>query len=89
MSPTPVSVIATLLYCLSAYLIFRQLHHQENNRLVSCLPAAVAMLLQAFDLNQLIYQSNGLNLGFFIAFSLISWLITIQIIISSFYPMAT
>ena len=48
-------------------------------------PAIIAMLLQAAALNALIIQPQGLNLGFFAAFSLISWLIAIQILLSSIY----
>jgi ABC-type uncharacterized transport system permease subunit len=48
-------------------------------------PAIVAMLLQASALNTLIIQPQGLNLGFFAAFSLIAWLISIQILLSSIY----
>ncbi|MGB5328258.1 MAG: cytochrome c biogenesis protein CcsA [Gammaproteobacteria bacterium] len=48
-------------------------------------PALVAMLLQAAVLNALIIQPQGLNLGFFTAFSLIAWLISIQILLSSIY----
>jgi len=43
------------------------------------------MLLQAAALNALIIQPQGLNLGFFAAFSLIAWLISIQILLSSIY----
>ncbi|MCP4878393.1 MAG: cytochrome c biogenesis protein CcsA [Gammaproteobacteria bacterium] len=43
------------------------------------------MLLQAVILNILIIQPDGLNLGFFEAFSLIAWLISIQILLSSIY----
>ncbi|MDJ0880405.1 MAG: cytochrome c biogenesis protein CcsA [Gammaproteobacteria bacterium] len=49
-------------------------------------PALLAIALQAVQLNQLIYPGQGLiNLGFFTAFSLISWLVCIQILISSLY----
>jgi ABC-type uncharacterized transport system permease subunit len=43
------------------------------------------MLLQAAALYALIIQPQGLNLGFFAAFSLIAWLISIQILLSSIY----
>jgi len=49
------------------------------------LPAVAAMLLQAATLGYLIFQPQGLNLGFFVAFSLISWLISIQILLSSIF----
>lgn len=44
------------------------------------------MLLQVFFLKHVIYPESGtLNLGFFSALCLISWLVTIQILISSVY----
>jgi ABC-type uncharacterized transport system permease subunit len=85
MYPTTASTLAALLYCLSAFLIFKQLGTAQRQRWVAMAPAIVAMLLQAMALNTLIIQPQGLNLGFFAAFSLISWLISIQILLSSIY----
>ena len=85
MYPTTASTLAALLYCLSAFLIFKQLGTAQRQRWVAMAPAMVAMLLQAMALNTLIIQPQGLNLGFFAAFSLISWLISIQILLSSIY----
>ena len=85
MFPTIASVLATLLYCLSAFLIYKQLGTAQHQRWVALAPAVVGMLLQAVALNQLIIQPQGLNLGFFEAFSLIAWLISIQILLSSIY----
>ena len=85
MFPTTASTLAALLYCLSAYLIFKQLGTAQRQRWVAMAPAVVAMLLQAAALNALIIQPQGLNLGFFAAFSLIAWLISIQILLSSIY----
>jgi len=45
----------------------------------------IAVLVHAIALHRLIILPQGLNLGFFASFSLIAWLISIQIIISSFY----
>ena len=85
MFPTTASTFAALFYCLSAFLIFKQLGTAQHQRWVAMAPAVFAMLLQAAALNALIIQPEGLNLGFFAAFSLIAWLISIQILLSSIY----
>ncbi len=85
MFPTTASALAALFYCLSAFLIFKQLGTAQHQRWVALAPAIVAMLLQAVALNAVIIQPQGLNLGFFAAFSLIAWLISIQILLSSIY----
>ncbi|TNF87392.1 MAG: cytochrome c biogenesis protein CcsA [Gammaproteobacteria bacterium] len=85
MFPTIASALATVCYCLSAFLIYKQLGTAQHQRWVALAPAAVGMLLQAASLNMLIIQPQGLNLGFFAAFSLIAWLISIQILLSSIY----
>ena len=85
MFPTTASSFAALLYCLSAFLIYKQLGSDHGQRWVALTPATIAMLLHAMALNTLIIQPDGLNLGFFAAFSLIAWLISIQILLSSVY----
>ncbi len=85
MFPTTASAFAALLYCLSAFLIYKQLGTTQHQRWVALAPATIAMLLQAVILNILIIQPDGLNLGLFEAFSLIAWLISIQILLSSIY----
>lgn len=85
MFPTIASVLATLFYCLSAYLIYRQLGSARHKRWMALGPAVVAMLLQAAALNRLIIQPQGLDLGFFAAFALIAWLISIQVLLSCIY----
>ncbi len=85
MPPIIASVLATLLYCLSAFLIFKQLGKVAERRWVSLAPALLATLIHALLLNGLIYQDNGLNLGLFAAFSLISWLVSIQILFSAYF----
>ena len=85
MSPTIASALVTVLYCLSAYLIFRNLGDQAQQRWKPLVPALLAILIHAVVLNQLIYSSAGLNLGFFVALSLICWLISIQILLSSVF----
>ncbi len=85
MFPTIASTLATLLYCLSAFLIFKQLGTTGNRRWLALAPAIVAVLLQAVALNRLIIQPQSLNLGFFPALALIAWLIAIQILLSSVF----
>lgn len=85
MFPTIASALATLCYCLSALLIYKQLGSAQHQRWVALAPAIVGMLLQAAALNVLIIQPQGLNLGFFPAFSLIGWLISIQVLLSCVY----
>ncbi len=85
MYPIIASVLATVFYCLSAFLIFKQLDQSSRQRWVALAPALLATLIQSILLNHLIYQADGLNLNFFTAFSLISWLITIQILLSAYF----
>ena len=84
MLPT-LSAFVTLLYCLSAFLIFKQLGNKQDRRWLALSPAMLAVLLQALTLSKLVFQADGLNLGFFIALSLVSWLISIQILLSCIY----
>ena len=85
MFPTIASALAALFYCLSAILIFKQLGSAQHQRWIALTPALLAVMLQAVALNTLIIQPDGLNLGFFASFSLIAWLISIQILLSSLY----
>ncbi len=80
------SVLILLGFSVSAALIFTQLTRQNISRWVALTPALLAVLLQALLLHRQIYPQPGMmNLGFFIAFSLVSWLVSIQILISSLY----
>jgi ABC-type uncharacterized transport system permease subunit len=85
MFPTIASVFASVLYCISAFLIFKQLGDQSQQRWIPLVLALAAMLLHAIVLNFLIYQPSGLNLEFFVSFSLISWLISVQILLSCIF----
>jgi ABC-type uncharacterized transport system permease subunit len=85
MFPTIASALAALFYGLSAILIFKQLGSAQHQRWIALTPALIAVMLQAVALNILIIQPDGLNLGFFASFSLIAWLISIQILLSSLY----
>lgn len=81
------SFIIFLFYSLSAFLIFKHLSiAKTSSRWLDLTPALIAIALQAIQLKLLIYPGDGLiNLGFFTAFSLISWLVSVQILISSLY----
>jgi ABC-type uncharacterized transport system permease subunit len=89
MSPTIASALSIVLYCLSAFLIFSQLkHHSKKSarqRWFSLTPVFIGLILHAVALFQLIWHTNGLDLGFFAAFSLITWLISIQILLSCLF----
>lgn len=79
-------------YILAAFLILQRLKGTSHlSRWLMLTPALIGIALQAVLLSHLIYRSDGLiNLGFFTAFSLISWLVSIQILISSLYrPLET
>lgn len=85
MFPSIASALAALFYCLSAFLIFKQLGSAGGKRWIALVPATLAVMLQAAALNLVIIRPEGLNLGFFASLSLISWLISIQILLSSLY----
>ena len=89
MSPTLASALVTILYCFSAFLILSQLSNEagktNKQRWLFLTPAIIALLVHAIILNRLIYQPTGLDLGFFVTFSLITWLISIQILLSCIF----
>ena len=79
------SVLATVLFCVSAFIIFKQLNQSGQKRWIALTPAFLAAVIQALLLNNLIYQSEGLNLNFFAAFSLVGWLISVQILLAAYF----
>jgi ABC-type uncharacterized transport system permease subunit len=81
------SLIIFLCFSLSGYLIYKNLgDSRTSKRWLNLTPALVAIALQAVQLKLMIFPGEGLmNLGFFTAFSLISWVVSIQILISSVY----
>ena len=81
------SFLIFIFYSLSAVLIYRNPGNTKTSlRLLQLSPALIGSVLQVIFLKQLIYPHPGiLNLGFFSAFCLISWLVSIQILISSLY----
>lgn len=88
----PLSLFILVCYCLSAILIFRSLNRsQAPARWLMLTPALVGSIVQVVLLKQLIYPQAGvINLEFFTALCLISWLVSLQILISSLYrPLET
>ncbi len=81
------SFLIFICYSLSAILIYRNLGKTKSSlRWLQLSPALVGSVLHVIFLKQLIFPEPGvLNLGFFTAFCLISWLVSIQILISSLY----
>lgn len=83
---TLISLLIILGFCTSAWLIYKNIGQKHSSRLSQLTPALIAVLLETYLLKQLIYPEAGvMNLSFFIAFALISWLVSIQIMISSLY----
>lgn len=81
-----ISILIFLGYSASAWLIFQHLGKSQKSYWTQLTPALIALLLQTYLLNQLIYPGDGIiNLGFFNAFALVCWLVSIQILISSLY----
>jgi len=89
MPPTIASALSLVLYCSSAFLIFSQLKHHSNKALqqrgLSLIPALIGLILHAAALYQLIGQIDGLYLGLVNTFSLVTWLISIQILLSCLF----
>lgn len=77
-----------ILYCLSALLIYRQSTSQTPSSLIhqrwlSLTPALIALAIHAFTLKTNIYLSSGINLSLFTSASLVSWLVSLQILLAS------
>ena len=80
-----ISLFILACYSLSAILIFRNSSNAQNaRRWLMLSPALLGSIVQAILLKQLIYPQAGvINLEFFTASCLISWLVSLQILISS------
>jgi ABC-type uncharacterized transport system permease subunit len=81
------SLVIFACYSLAGFLIFKHIGQATNaRRWLDLSPALAGVALQSIQLKILIYPGDGLlNLGFFTAFSLITWLVSLQIMISSLY----
>jgi len=81
------TLVTIILYSLSAFLIFKhnakQISAITQQRWIYLSPALVAIAIHALILNNSIYQPNGFNLSLFTSASLVSWLVSVQILISS------
>ncbi len=84
---TLLSLLSLAGYSLSAFLIYRNLSNwRPSQRWIALSPALFAVLIEALQLRQAIYLPDGrLDLDFFNAFALISWLVSIQIMIASLH----
>ena len=87
MSLIIIGVLATALYLIAAtWLGYRLItidhasHGVETKLFVLCVPA---ILLHAFVLYQSIFTDLGLNMGFYNALSLVSWVITVIVILTT------
>lgn len=82
------SIIASLLYCLAAGRVALGLFQPEipvpGRKNLFFIIGLVALLIHALILYQLIHTSQGLDLGFFNALSLVSWMILLFVLIGSF-----
>lgn len=80
-------LLSIILYCISAFLIYKYnskaLKPILQRRWFCLTPALTALTLHAIVLKENIYLVNGFNLNIFTAFSLVSWLVTLQILIAS------
>lgn len=87
MNPLFGSGIASLLYFIAAGRIAMGLLHPEPvdtaRKRRDLLLGAVALLIHALVLYQLIHTGAGLNLGFFNALSLIAWMIVLFVLIGA------
>lgn len=81
------SLLVLFCYSLSAILILRNsIRETTSSRWLTLTPALIGTVIHAIILKQLIYPGHGvINLGFFTSFCLISWLVSLQILISSLY----
>ncbi len=82
------TLITVILYCLSALLIYKQDTTQSptsilQQRWFSLSPALFALALHAYALNANIYLHTGINLSLLTSASLISWLVSLQILLAS------
>lgn len=81
-----ISILILLGFSASAWFIYQNLGQTQKSFWPQLTPALIAILLQTYLLNVLIYPGDGIiNLGFFNACALISWLVSVQILISSLY----
>ena len=80
------SVLSLAGYFLCAVLIYQNLVASKTPGWPQLTPAVIAVLLHAVVLHDQIYPAAGvMSLSFLISFSLVSWLVSMQILISCLY----
>ncbi len=78
------TLFAVFLYLIAATLQFQSLKKQTKRPVLVKLITAAGVILHTFSVYSVLHQPNGINLGFFIAGSLVAWLVAVVVIISSF-----
>ncbi len=78
------TLFAIFFYLIAAFLQFRVLKGQPAKGKVVTLLACAAVLFHTHSVYGVLHQDDGINLGFFIAGSLVAWLVATVVIISSF-----
>jgi len=81
-----IGFIAIVIYCVTGFLLAFSLYkkgHSPVSRGQLIALGMTAVLLHAFELQESLFTSHGLNLGFFNAFSLFSWLIALLVLVTS------
>lgn len=78
------TLIAVFLYLLAATLQFQALKNQNNTSALIKFISTLGVILHTFSVYAVLHQPSGINLGFFIAGSLVAWLVAAIVIFSSF-----
>ena len=92
MIQTYTGIIAFVLYSVSGLLLARRLFHDRTkpekpgglSKLQIILIGLVAVVFHAITLYHTLFVDGGLNIGFFVALSLITWLIALLVLLASF-----
>ncbi|WP_028468008.1 cytochrome C assembly family protein [Neptunomonas japonica] len=77
------TLIAVFLYLIAAILQFKLLKQQTSSSAMIKAIAGAGAIVHTFSVYSVLHQPDGINLGFFIAGSLIGWLVAAVVIISS------
>ncbi len=77
------TLIAVFLYLIAATLQFQTLKKQTKSSALIKITAATGVIFHTFSVYSVLHQPNGINLGFFIAGSLVAWLVAAVVLFSS------
>ncbi|MEH6446865.1 MAG: phosphohydrolase, partial [Oceanospirillaceae bacterium] len=82
-------IITVLLYCSSATIQYLQLTNETStsfnvHKNTSRILAIIAIIMHTFILQSSLHLEQGLNLSIFTSGSLVSWLVALVLLISSF-----